>query len=228
MIDLGDHHVGKWVNSIVKEAEVSFLPPSGQVPAKPTVNIYLFDLMPASVTRNNNRTPPLQIQLRYLVTTSAKDPVKAHKLLGDLVFAAMEHAEFDVDLEPLPATCWTALGIAPAPAFLLRMHIVREREQEAQRVRNVMDIKSSSLNGVNGVVVGPGEIPIANARVEFPFTGAATRTDSKGRFYLAAIPVSPDAREFLVQAKGKELSVTMKPKDMQKQPVVIHFDVLEA
>lgn len=228
MIDLGDNHVGQWVSSIVKDAEVTFAPPSGQVPEKPTVSVYLFDLLPASVARNSRRTPSLQLQLRYLITATAKDPAKAHNMLGELVFAAMEHGEFHVDLEQLPAAIWSALGVPPAPAFLLRTHLVREREQTTQQVRKAVDINSSPLDGVSGIVVGPDEIPITNARVEYAYTGVATRTDSKGRFYLAAIPESSDARQFLVQAKGREQSVSMKPKDMQNQPVVIHFDVLEA
>jgi hypothetical protein len=229
VIDQGDHHVGKWVNSVVKDAEVTFAPPPGQVAENPTVSVYLLDLLPASVMGDNMRIPSLQLQLRYLITTAASEPHKAHSLLGELVFAAMEHPEFHVDLEPLPAATWEALGVPPAPAFLLRTHLVSTREQTGQMVRKAVEINSSSLEAVSGIVVGPGDLPIANARVEFPATGVATRTDTRGRFYLAAIPASPTAvRQFLVQAKGRELSVSVKPKDMRSQPVVIHFDVLEA
>ena len=117
MIDEGDQRVAEWIGSVLDGVEVSFAPPAREVAEKAIVSAYLLDLSPASATANNRRTPSQQLQLRYLITTASKDPFEAHRMLGELVFSAMEHEEYQVDLEPLPPATWQALNLAPAPAF---------------------------------------------------------------------------------------------------------------
>jgi hypothetical protein len=229
VIDQGDQSVAEWVGSVLDGVEVTFAPPSRQVADKATVSIYLHDLLPASATVDNRRTPSLKLQLRYLITTAAKDPLEAHRMLGELVFSAMEHKAFQVNLEPLPAAAWQALGVAPLPAFMLQTLLIRPREQTHRFVRQTVDLSASPVVTINGIVVGPRDLPIVNARVEYPAAGAVTHTDNKGYFHLVATPPSSEASsQFLIQAKGREQSVSVKPKEMQNQPVVIHFDVLEA
>jgi hypothetical protein len=107
--------------------------------------------------------------------------------------------------------------------------LIRPRAQAERFVSQAVDLSASTVVSINGIVVGPGDLPIVNARVEYSATGAVTRTDNKGYFHLVATPPSSKASsQFLVQAKGREQSVSVKPKEMQNQPVVIHFDVLEA
>jgi hypothetical protein len=229
VIDQGDQSVAEWVGSVLEGVEVSFSPLAQEAAEKPIVSAYLLDLLPASATANNRRTPSQQLQLRYLITTASKDPFEAHRMLGELVFSAMEHEKFQVDLEPLTPATWQALGLAPAPAFLLRTLLIRPRAQTERYVSQAVDLSASTVVSINGIVVGPGDLPIVNARVEYSATGAVTRTDNKGYFHLVATPPSSKASsQFLVQAKGREQSVSVKPKEMQNQPVVIHFDVLEA
>ena len=92
-----------------------------------------------------------------------------------------------------------------------------------------VDLSASTVVTISGIVVGPGDLPIVNARVEYSATGAVTRTDKKGHFHLVATPPSSMvSSQFLIQAKGREQAISLKPKEMKNQPVVIHFDVLEA
>jgi hypothetical protein len=229
VIDQGDQSVAEWVGSVLGGVEVSFAPPAKANAEKAIVSAYLLDLSPASATADNRRTPSQQLQLRYLITTAAKDPFEAHRMLGELVFAAMEHEAFQVDLEPLPPATWQALNLAPAPAFILRTQLIRPRAQTERFVNQAVDLSASTVVSITGIVVGPGDQPIVNARVEYSATGAVTRTDNKGHFHLVATPPSSKASsQFLIQAKGREQSLSVKPKEMQNQPVVIHFDVLEA
>jgi hypothetical protein len=229
VIDQGDQSVAEWIGSVLDGVDVSFDPPAREVAEKAIVSAYLLDLLPASASADNRRTPSQQLQLRYLITTAAKNPFEAHRMLGELVFSAMEHEEFQVDLEPLPPAAWQALNLAPAPAFILRTLLIRPRAQADRFVNQTVDLSASTVVSLNGIVVGPGNQPIVNARVEYLATGAVSRTDNKGYFHLVATPPSSKASsQFLIQAKGREQSLSLKPKEMQNQPVVIHFDVLEA
>ncbi|MCU0518329.1 MAG: DUF4255 domain-containing protein, partial [Oscillatoria sp. Prado101] len=78
--------------------------------------------------RGSQRTP-LQAAARYLVTTWAGTPEDAHRLLGDLLFAAMDSAAFQAELNPLPAAAWTAFGLPPQPSFVLRVPLQIARPQ---------------------------------------------------------------------------------------------------
>src|SRR5205823_11725342 len=105
----------EWVKSVVAGVEVVLDPPR-QLDGKHGVSLYLLALAdpPAAWM---NRQPALRVALRYLVTTWAQDNEEAHRLLGKLVLAVMERREYELDLAELPAAIWTALGIAPRPAF---------------------------------------------------------------------------------------------------------------
>jgi hypothetical protein len=60
-----------------------------------------------------NHRPPLGISLRYLVTTWCENVKEAHRLLGDLMLAALEETKFEVEAIPAPVELWRAFGIAP-------------------------------------------------------------------------------------------------------------------
>src|SRR5262249_32982745 len=136
-------------------------------------------------------------------------PEEAHRLLGQLVFAAMENPEFEIDLTPVSVTVWNAFGVAPQPAFMLSVPVQKERpEPKPGFVRQPLLVKTSPMTTLYGVVLGPGEIPIAGARVEMRALHLSTQTDRKGRFCLAAVPSEPARKELEVKAKGRKLSVT--------------------
>lgn len=222
MIEDVDQHLKDWARTVVKDVAVSLTIPFG-AEAEEGVGLYLLDLAHAPPPRTAKR-PPLRISLRYLVTTWAKDPERAHSLLGQLVFAAMDSTEFEVDLDPVPVAVWRAFGVPPRPSFVLRVPLQRERPEPAVTlVRAPLVVEASPVQSLQGVVLGPQELPVVGARVELPALRLSTRTDSKGGFRFSAVPAQPARQLLRVTAKGRELSVQTEANGGQ-EPMVIHFD----
>jgi hypothetical protein len=141
MFDQIDAQLQDWVKTIADDASVSF--------DAPTVNrgqrrvcCYLFALAYQPPLRGPER-PPLQLALRYLITADAETSEQAHRLLGDLVFAAMQNPEWSVELEPLHPADWAPFALPPQPAFALRIPVRQERLQPAiQRVQKPLEIRA--------------------------------------------------------------------------------------
>lgn len=124
MIDEMDRSLREWIGTVLGETPVSLGPPAGE--KEDGVKLYLLDLLEGPAPRER-RSQPLQLKLRYLVTATAEEPEEAHRRLGELAFAALESPDFEVELGALPASLWQAFGVAPRPAFLLRVPVRRER-----------------------------------------------------------------------------------------------------
>ena len=228
MIEEIDQRLSEWIGSVLAEdIEVSLLPP-GDTGDKKSVGLYLKDILPSAPTRGTRR-PPLQVLLRYLVTARAESPQAAHRILGQLLFAAMEHPDYEVELEPIPAQVWTAFGTIPMPAFMLRLPLRVERPQKpVQLIRSPIEVLQSPLARMEGMVMGPDEIPLANARVELSTHHLVARTDVKGRFVFPTVPTEPALKKVRIIARGRELFKEVDYKKIQQQePLIIHFDVLE-
>ena len=228
MIEEIDQRLSEWIVSVLSEdIEVSLRPPA-DMGDKKTVGLYLKDILPSAPTRGTRR-PPLQVLLRYLVTAWSKSPKEAHHVLGQLLFAAMEHADYEVDLEPIPAQVWTAFGTIPMPAFMLRLPLRVERpEKPVQLIRSPIEVQQSPLVRVEGMVMGPDEIPLANARVELSTHNLVALTDVKGRFIFPTVPTKPTLKKVRILARGRELLKEVDyNKINQEEPLIIHFDVLE-
>src|SRR5579871_3191239 len=135
MIDGVDRQLKNWVSGVLESVEIRLEAPQATRQGR-GISLYLMQLAsmpPPSTTRR----PPLQVALRYLVTSWSEDPEEAHRLLGDLVFAAMARPEFQVELEVAPLDTWRAFGIAPRPSFVLRLPLQQARpEPEAKLVRS--------------------------------------------------------------------------------------------
>src|SRR5205085_8958814 len=117
MIDGVDSDLTAWVQTVVPGATVSLDAPGADDAAD--VNVYLVALEHMPPARGDAR-PPLQVGLHYLVTTGGKDIRQAHNRLGDLVFAAMQHEDFEVGFER-GGGFWGDSGLAPRPSFVLSM-----------------------------------------------------------------------------------------------------------
>jgi hypothetical protein len=222
VIEQIDRQLAEWLAAVLDGPEVELSPPAegGEGSA---VSLYLMDLRNAPPTRGGSR-PPLQVVLRYLVTARAQDVEEAHRLLGTLVFAAMEAPEMELELDPLPVELWRAFGIRPQPAFVLRVPLRRERPVPAvPRVRQPLVLRTEPITSLGGTVVGPGDLPIAGARVELPAFARSTRTDRRGRFAFAGVPAS-GTRTVRVSAKGREISVAAVTDD---GPLLIRLQPME-
>ena len=209
MIDTVDQRLKTWVGRVLPDAPVSLALPD-QDPAQRGVGLYLLELAPAPAPRSSSaaRRPPLRLSLCYLVTTHADSPESAHRLLGELAFAALEEPDLEVELSPVPVALWTALGVPPQPAF--RLHVSLERERPvplAPRVRMPLTTRAVPAVALLGRVMGPGDLPIPNALVELPSMGLSVRTDARGSFRFASVPSGTPLGRLEVRAKGEVLAV---------------------
>jgi hypothetical protein len=226
MIDQVDRRLKEWTESVVEGVSFSLEPPTGSQ-TESGVSFYLLELVENAPARTNTPTP-LQFSLRYLVSTWAGEPEEAHRLLGELVFAAMENAEFEVELEPLDPTAWVALGVAPRPSFVLRVPLRKERPQPpVKRVRAPLVVQVTPVINLHGVVLGPNDVPVPGAAVSIPGLHVSTRTDTQGRFSFQTVPGSHGGSKLHVRARGREISVTVAEETSREAPFVIRFDTFD-
>jgi hypothetical protein len=227
MIERIGKEIKDWISSIVTEVEVVFGLPSNNS-QNGQIGLYLMDLSRSNCARVG-KLPPLMINLRYLVTARSPRPEEAHRLLGELIFAALqkpekEAPEFEVVVEPLPVEAWAVLGATPQPSFFLRAPLRRERpEQALPMVREPVVLQPSPMRALSGVVYESGGMPIMGARVELLSLGIATRTDEWGRFRFAGVPSNVQLK-LLAQAKGQKKEVDYFSGD---EPLEIRLHILE-
>jgi hypothetical protein len=226
MIDEIDRRLRAWTESVVEGSTFSLTPPD-DARSGSGVSFYLLALAEKPPTRTTRRAP-LQLALHYLVTTWADAPEEAHRLLGELVFAAMETDDFEVDLDPIPPEIWAAFAIAPRPAFVLRVPLRKERpEPEVKRVQTPLVVQVEPVASLYGRVLGPNDTPVMGASVEVPALQIVTRTDVRGRFSFRSVPGGNGGITLRVQAKGQERSVTVEDPTSEASPVVIRFDAFD-
>jgi hypothetical protein len=226
MIDLIDRRLSDWIKNILDDVEV-FLTAPGATEAGRGIGLYLLELIYTPAARTAQATP-LQVTLRYLVTARADTPEEAHRLLGNLIFAALENTELEVEQEAAAPALWAALGIPPRPSFILRTPLRRERPERAvPRVKQPLVVKSAAMTNLRGQVFGAGGVPVAGAHVELPSAALSTRTDFDGRFSFSAVPASPRARLFRVKARGREFSITAERLGDDDRTLIIQLQGLE-
>jgi hypothetical protein len=140
----------------------------------------------------------------------------------------MEQAEFEVELNPVPTAVWAAFKVPPQPGFLLRALLrVTPPEPDIPVVREPISVSGSPMTQLNGVVLGPGDVPLAQARVELPSLQLSTQTDHKGRFRFTAVPTEPAAKQLRLKAKGKVLDTTVVQVGDKDDSLTIYFNVLD-
>lgn len=218
-----DQRLKDWVNALLPGTAVALSAPADQG-AAPLVGLYLLDLH-ASPPAKGPRRSPQQIELGYLVTAWAPSPETSHSMLWALVFGAMEMAEFEVDLTPISSQLWQAFGVVPRPAFMLRLSLRRERPEEPVRlIKSAIELTASPMESMAGLLLGPHEIPIVNARVSLPGLRLTAHTDERGCFRFAAIPCTTAVQRFHIQARGREFMIEAHYRAGDLEPLIIHID----
>jgi hypothetical protein len=226
VIDQVDGRLKTWVETVLAGTPISFGPPHDPHFAG-GVSLYLMELCAPAPGRSDTRRTH-EVWLRYLVTAWADEPQEAHRLLGTLVFAAMEDAELEVELQPLPGTVWAAFGGAPRPSFVLQAPLRRERPQAPVRqVRKRLRIDLVTTSPLQGIVLGPDDLPLAGARVDLPKLHLACYTDLAGQFRFPRVPTEPQAKEVRVTAKGRRMDVAVQQPVAADEPLLIRFDALD-
>jgi hypothetical protein len=226
MIDEVDQRLKAWVGEVAGDMPVSFATPDRSTRG-PGVSLYLLELGSAPPARSVRRVP-LQFSVCYLVTVDAETPERAHQLLGELVFAALETPGFEVELSSTPVELWTALGIPPRPAFRLRLPVRRERaEPNVRRVRFPLVTHTVPNEALLGRVVGPGDVPIPGALVELPALKLSTQTDARGCFRFPLVPSLESIGRLEVRAKGEVLHVGAEALVSEEGQLVIRMPLKE-
>ncbi len=223
LIDQTDHQISDWIGTVLPDTTISLSPP-GTVSDGRGVNLYLMELAASPPLRGSER-PPLQIELHYLVTTWAEAPEEAHRLLSELLFAALARSDLNVDLQPLSSEIWSAFGISPLPSFVLRAPVRQARPlSPAPPVRLPLRIEPAILGSLSGRVVLRDGTPLPGARVELAELELGTRTDVQGRFRFPSIPSGHEGSPLVVTAKGRTITTELPTTDVAKSAMVITFE----
>ena len=227
MIERIDERLKDWVKSILKDVSVSLDAPEPTRKSR-TIRVYLMEIVQSQVPRTT-KPPPLQLTLRYLVTAEDGDDEVAHHLLGELLVAALDSAEFEVEAEPVPIAVWSGFGVPPRPSFVLRAPLRIERPQpQVKRVLVPMILTTAPMMALDGMVLGPGDFPLSDARVEVPALQLSTHTDYRGRFHFAAVPAGPPDMLVRVDAKGREVTVSTSTNGRRNgEPLVVRIEQME-
>jgi hypothetical protein len=226
MIDDVDRQLKDWAMTVVGDVEVSLHPPGKPIQGR-TVGLYLMDLSRVQTPRGQD-PPPHQVLLRYLVTTSSENCEEAHHMLDELMFAALANTSFEVESEPIPVSLWSALDVVPRPAFIVRVPLRRERPKRiVPMVRQPVVVETSAIMSLQGVVVGPGDVPLMGARVEMPELHVSATTDHNGRFRFGGVPVAPTKKKLRVRAKGRELTIEADTEGERSQNLMIQVPSME-
>lgn len=222
MIDQVDANLKAWAQNVAGQVEVSLGPPATRTGTG--VNLYLLGMQGRPPLRGGQGPPPIQVGLRYLVTTWSDAPEQAHRLLGQLVLAAIADPDLDVDLDTLPASVWPPFGVPPQPAFVVVTVLRQERPVPATKLVRDLSVRWSPMTALAGTVLGPADTALADATVELPALGLATETDWQGQFQFARVPAGPGVKHLVVRARGLELAVDVA---QTAEPVTIRFTPLE-
>jgi hypothetical protein len=178
------------------------------------VNLHLLTIAPhvQATTRLERRTE-LQLVLRYLATSWAEQRDIADSVLCTLAFHLLGRgaggpdgrSEVVIDAMPPSLEILTALGVTPRPALILGLPLVYVDEPApARRVLQPPIVRAELAETLRGTLVGPDELPIAAAQVEFLAFGLVTATDRSGRFRFDRVPADLASQTLRIRARGVE------------------------
>jgi hypothetical protein len=222
-----DDELRRWIAAAVdEEVEVSLVAPgtpSEKSPAAGSVRAYLTALEPAPANAAE-RNAPLEFRVKYLITVSADNPRREHRLLGQLVTDALEHRHGELDLTGPSEATWRAFGVAPRPAFFLRLPVRIERPaRDLHRVTQPPIVRSGRARPLVGRVLGPEEVPVAGALIEYEPLHATARSDPRGWFRFPSVLSSDAAQEITIRARGESRSFPFNTEPMRGEPMVFRM-----
>jgi hypothetical protein len=224
-IDVAVGKVCHWANEVLGE-ELAHLaaPPSSNTRG---VTVHLLEMIPLQQARGPRQEVRLQIALKHLVAASSDTPEDAHQMLIRLLFAAMQHSEFEVDKEAPPLAMWQAFNAPPQPGFTLRYTVSEERPKDRSKLVRDVIVHTVPAGPLTGTVLGPGDTPIAEALLELPSLNASVRSDYNGRFIFPSVPLDAELRPgtLIVHAKGRKQTFNLY--QMTESPLTIHITLEE-
>lgn len=227
MLEQVDQSLEEWAGKVLPGVPVSLV--SAPQPARqPSLGFYLLQLAPVAPPQGVRAPAPFKIKLCYLVTAWAESPAEMHRLVGTLMFSAMENSEWEVVSSASFPRLWSDLNLPLRPAFGLWVPVTRERQvRRAPLVKSQLVLKQSAMRTLRGQVLGPAQVPIMGATIEVPALGLATMTDRQGRFHFSAVPGEPPIRVIRVNAKGRAVTKTVERTLAPDEPLVIQLNERE-
>ncbi len=230
MIEQADQHVRDWVAKVLPGVPLSFAPPESSARDQ-RVHALLFGLERASGKQGPSGEPaPVTVLARYMICVCGASEEESHEALGKLLFAALQQEVFSVEFPPPDdlAEIWAALGARLRPSFTLCAPVELTRRMPPAPQVHRHEFKFPPVVPLVGVVVGPGDIPLAGAKVEIRSLGVSARTDPAGRFRFALIPRTLEAGDVVVLAKGRECRAGAIEAPRDDKPLVIRVTGLES
>ncbi|MCW5981086.1 MAG: hypothetical protein KIT09_23590 [Bryobacteraceae bacterium] len=225
MILEADNRVRDWAGSVLGEAIVTLGPPPKQ-PEGRGVYLYLSEIR-VEPTQRNAWQSRLQARLRYIITAWDEKPEEAHRLLGTLLEAAIDHPDFLLDSDLPGPEFWRALGAPPQPCLCLLYRATKETPRQPLKFVRKVVLDMTPAGSLHGVVIGPEDLALAEALVELPSLGLSTKTDHRGRFRFNAVPAGPPPRALRIRAKGREVNVDLSRYPNEDSPYTVHIEMEE-
>jgi hypothetical protein len=220
VIDEVDRQLTGWVEEVLPAVTVTL---DGPATATADVGLHLFEIEELPPARAEERRL-VQVRLGYLVTTSGDDVALAHKRLGDLLFAALTHPDYGVRFPRDVGEFWRAAGVSPRAAFILTVPLRQTVEREAAPpVQEGLRVEGVRSRAMEGILLGPGDVPISDAFIELLSLALTTRSDTRGRFRFAAIPATPAKQQLRVRAKARDFPFTVDSS--KPSPFVLRLDL---
>jgi hypothetical protein len=222
--------VSGWIRPAVGEVAVLFGPLETEPLLEGTAGIHLtlLGISPATQARVLSRQPQsLLMFARYLVTVRAPTRAEADRLIVALGFAALDRGSPELERDGAGSDLWLALRVAARPALVVREALERPRvKKRVPLVRRPVETEYAPGRRVAGRIVGPGNIPIAGARIEVASAGLTTYSDHRGDFILAGVPTGPPDPTLFIAAKGVRL--TVQADASSKEPLLISVPLPES
>jgi hypothetical protein len=118
-----------------------------------------------------------------------------------------------------------ALGppLAESDSPAVSLHLLALTDVPA--ARGPIVVRGAPLAPLEGLVLGPGDVPISDAFIALPKLSATTRSDRRGRFRFAAVP-SDVPTAIVVRAKAGEFPFTVASPP-ESEPVVLRLALSE-
>ncbi|MGI5240974.1 carboxypeptidase-like regulatory domain-containing protein [Dactylosporangium sp. CA-139066] len=158
-------------------------PPAAESPAP--AYCWLLALLPEQELRPGTGANPVRLRLRYLLCAGRPDDLEPL----DRLLEASIGGPYQPVFEPVPEQIWSAVHVAPRPAFYVDVVARLDRPRPpAPRVTAPLRLDTAPMRAVAGVVLGPGDVPVPGLRVETGDGLAAAHTDGAGRFTLPGLP----------------------------------------
>jgi Carboxypeptidase regulatory-like domain/Pvc16 N-terminal domain len=221
LIEQATGRLQSWIEASLGSTAIVLRPPASEQEGE-GVSLYLFELRPEPVARST-KLNRVEVSLRYLITAWG-DSSKAHEFLDKLLVALTDHSDFQIEREPVPLEFWNALKVRPQPALVVRCKSSYDIPQRPPKLVRKVVMDTVEAASLTGVLLGPDNIPIAGALVEFPSLQANTKTDESGRFTFPLVPANGTGT-LKIFAKGQELIVDLARAKQQTKPLSIQLNL---